>query len=53
MRLTKAIEKQEQEIKELASMVEYELRLGDIDMAVFYQKRKELLEKQIALAKVL
>lgn len=53
MRLSEAIEKQEKEIKYCEDKVNYNLRLGNYDMAIFYQKRKELLEKQIAIAKVL
>lgn len=53
MRLEKAIELQEKEIKNLEEEINALMILGDWRNAIVKQQRKELLEKQINLAKVL
>lgn len=56
MTLTKAIIKQELEINELETEINILLKKGDkesVNLAIEKEQRKELLERQINLAKVL
>lgn len=53
MNLTKAIDIQEKEIADLGDEINALMKLGEWNKAIEKQQRKELLERQINLAKVL